>query len=128
LISGGATAPHSQDENVRTNIPDSLKKQADLEGAAMTRQRLSYQGGRVNVCTYSRLENERVAEVFISNHKSGTHADACARDCAIAASLALQFGCPVETLRNALLRDSRGRAATPLGRALDLISEFRESG
>ena len=72
-------------------------------------------------CTYSQFPDGDVGEVFIANHKAGSHADACARDSAIAASLALQFGCPPETLRKALLRDPRGNAATPLGAALDLI-------
>jgi len=46
-----------------------------------------------------------------------------ARDGAIAASLALQFGCPLETLRRALCRDSQDRASGPLGAALDAIAE-----
>lgn len=72
-------------------------------------------------CTYSAFPDGKVGEIFIANHKAGSHADACARDSAIAASLALQFGCPPETLSNALLRDARGNAATPLACALDLI-------
>ena len=44
------------------------------------------------------------------------------RESAIAASLALQYGCPLDVLRRALLRDPRGRASTPLGAALDLIA------
>jgi hypothetical protein len=46
-----------------------------------------------------------------------------ARDSAVAASLALQFGCPLETLRRALLRDAHGVASSPLGVALDIIAE-----
>jgi hypothetical protein len=65
----------------------------------------------------------RVAEIFLAAHKTGSHADSSCRDAAIVASLALQFGCPLDVLRNALLRDMRGKAATPLGRAVDLISE-----
>jgi hypothetical protein len=68
-------------------------------------------------------EGERVAEVFLSNHRSGSQADAIARDAGVAASLAFQYGCPLDVLRNALLRDTRGRAATPLGAALDLVAE-----
>jgi len=44
-------------------------------------------------------------------------ADVFARDSAIAASLALQFGCLVEILRTALSRDAKGRAEGPPGRA-----------
>jgi hypothetical protein len=37
--------------------------------------------------------------------------------------LALQYGCPLEVLRRALLRDSNGRPSTPLGVALDAVGE-----
>jgi hypothetical protein len=43
-------------------------------------------------------------------------------DAAIAASLALQYGCPVETLRKALCRDVRGNATGPLGVAIDMLA------
>jgi hypothetical protein len=72
--------------------------------------------------TFSRFADGRVGEVFLNNHKSNSAADANARDAAVAASLALQFGCPLETLRRALLRDSRGNPSTPLGAAVDAIT------
>ena len=56
---------------------------------------------------------------------SGWHPDANARDAAVAASLALQFGCPLETLQRAVLRDENGNASTPLGAAIDLIAADR---
>jgi hypothetical protein len=65
----------------------------------------------------------RVLEVFLQNHKPGSQSDANARDAAVAASLALQFGCPLEVLRRALLRDAHGRPSTPLGAAVDLIAQ-----
>src|SRR5262249_33389480 len=74
------------------------------------------------VCTFSRFDDGRVAEIFLQNHKPGSQNDANARDAAVAASLALQYNCPLETLRRALLRDAQGNASTPLGRALDLIA------
>jgi len=43
-------------------------------------------------------------------------------DAAISASLALQHGCPLETLRRAVLRDPRGAPSTSLGAALDAIA------
>jgi ribonucleoside-diphosphate reductase alpha chain len=73
-------------------------------------------------CTYSQLGGQ-VLEVFIQNHRTNSDADVNARDSAIAASLALQFGCPLETLRRALCRDTSGNASGPLGRALDSIAE-----
>jgi hypothetical protein len=71
--------------------------------------------------TASHFGDHRLAEVFISNHRADSAAGIMASDAAIAASLALQFGCPVATLRRALKRDAQGRAVSPLGVALDLL-------
>jgi hypothetical protein len=73
--------------------------------------------------TVGRHADGRVLEVFLQNHKPGSQSDSNARDSAIAASLALQFGCPLEVLQRALLRDTRGRPSTPLGAALDIIAQ-----
>jgi ribonucleoside-diphosphate reductase alpha chain len=73
-------------------------------------------------CTISRFRDGRIAEVFLQNHKPGSQSDSNARDAAVAASLALQHGCPLETLRRALLRDEQGRPSTPLCAALDAIA------
>jgi ribonucleoside-diphosphate reductase alpha chain len=73
--------------------------------------------------SFSCFGDGRVAEVFLQNHKPGSQSDANARDSAIAASLALQFGCPLDVLRRAVLRDPAGNPSTPLGAALDLIAE-----
>lgn len=73
--------------------------------------------------TASHFDDQQLAEVFIANHKADSTAGMMASDAAIAASLALQFGCPVETLRRALKRDGKGKALSPLGRALDLLQE-----
>jgi len=72
--------------------------------------------------TIGRFPDGRIGEVFLQNHKPGSQSDANARDAAVAASLALQFGCPLETLRRALLRDARGNPSTPLGAAIDAIT------
>jgi hypothetical protein len=45
-----------------------------------------------------------LGEVFLSAGKLQSGMDTAAKDAAIAISLALQFGCPVETLANAFLR------------------------
>jgi hypothetical protein len=74
---------------------------------------------------FSRFSDGRISELFLQNHKSGSQSDANARDSAIAASLALQHGCPLEVLRRAMLRDAHGRASTPLGAALDVIAAER---
>jgi hypothetical protein len=73
--------------------------------------------------TVVRFPDGRIGEVFLQNCKPGSQSDFNARDSAVAASLALQFGCPLETLRGAVLRNADGAAATPLGVALDIISK-----
>jgi hypothetical protein len=73
-------------------------------------------------CSFSRFASGDVGEIFLQNHKPGSQSDSNARDSAIAASLALQFGCPLETLQRAVLRDGDGKASTPLGAVLDLIA------
>jgi ribonucleoside-diphosphate reductase alpha chain len=71
----------------------------------------------------SQFPDGRVGEIFLQNHKPGSQSDSNARDAAVAASLALQFGCPLDTLRRAVLRDAAGRPSTPLGAALDRIAD-----
>ena len=70
----------------------------------------------------SRFEDGRLAEIFLSTAKHGTAVDVNARDAAVAASLLLQHGCPIETLRRALTRNADGSASGPLARALDLLA------
>ena len=71
--------------------------------------------------TISRFSDGRLAEIFLTDGKVSSDADAAARDSAVVCSLALQFGAPLETIRRTLLRDAHGVAASPLGRALDLF-------
>jgi hypothetical protein len=80
-------------------------------------------GGLRYTVTVSRFIDGRIGEIFLQNHKPGSQSDSNARDAAVAASLALQFGCPLEVLRRALLRDAQGRPSTPLGAALDQLAE-----
>jgi hypothetical protein len=74
------------------------------------------------LASISRFADGRLAEIFLTNSKAGSHSDAAAKDSAVVCSIALQHGVPVEVLRHALLRDSRGRASSPLGAALDIIA------
>jgi hypothetical protein len=104
----------------------------------MTRQRLSDRRASVvfsfecnslrYTATASRFDDGRLGEMFVGNHRADSHADACAKDAAILASLALQFGVPLDVIRRALLRDSKGRASTPIGVALDLLSAENREG
>jgi hypothetical protein len=75
------------------------------------------------VATVSSFADGTLAEIFLGNGKAGSGSDANAKDAAIIASIALQFGVPVDVIRHAVLRDSCGRAAGPLGMALDILAE-----
>jgi ribonucleoside-diphosphate reductase alpha chain len=69
------------------------------------------------------FEDGGLAEIFLSAAKHGTAVDTNARDAAVAASLLLQHGCPVDTLRRALTRNGDGSASGPLAHALDLLAQ-----
>jgi hypothetical protein len=72
--------------------------------------------GRRWTLTIGRFSDGRVAEIFLDTAK-GAAVGELAADAAIVASLALQSGCPLETLRHSLA----GRDAGPLGPALALV-------
>lgn len=74
----------------------------------------------------SKLADGMIGEVFLDGAKPGTPVAIVGHDLAIAASLALQFGCPLDTLRKALARNSHGERAGPLGDLLDLVDEGRQ--
>ena len=74
-------------------------------------------GGRKWTATISRFPDRRIAEIFLDPPKVSAIGELAA-EAAIVASLALQSGCPLETLRHAL----DGRDAGPLGAALVLVS------
>jgi hypothetical protein len=73
-------------------------------------------------------DDGRVGEVFVTPRlkiKSGDLLEAVARDSAILLSLALQHGCPIETIRTALTRDERGEPAGPIGEICDELAGIR---
>jgi len=75
--------------------------------------------GQIYTGGVGRFDDGRVAEVFISGPKIGSAAEANAQDAAIVTSLALQFGCPLETIRHALARV--GGSPGPLAALLDEV-------
>jgi hypothetical protein len=100
----------------RTRLPNRrLAETFDLEVAG-----LRY------TCSIGRFPDGRLAEIFLTNHRAGSDAGAAASDSAVVCSIALQHDVPVEVICKALMRDSRGRARTPLGCALDQISNGGE--
>jgi hypothetical protein len=64
---------------------------------------------------------DRLAEIFIGNGRAG---DTAAKDAAVVASIALQYGVPHDVLRRALMRDAQGGACGPLAVALDRLATF----
>jgi ribonucleoside-diphosphate reductase alpha chain len=69
-----------------------------------------------------RFSDGRLAEVFLNGNTNGTDLDTGAKDAAIVASLALQYGVPCDGIRHALTRNRDGTATGPLGVVLDLLA------
>jgi hypothetical protein len=85
-------------------------------------------GGIKHHCSMSRYSDGRLAEVFIDCGKVNSGVQNVMRDGAILISLALQFGTPVETLRHAMTRDDKGEPSSPLGKLLDMVTQFNTQG
>jgi hypothetical protein len=102
-----------------TAIRNRLRNRRPSETRAIESKGMPY------TVSFSRFDDGSLAEIFLSNHKAGSQADTNARDAAVIRSIALQYGVPAETIRRALMRDSHGRANSPLGVALDLIAGER---
>lgn len=78
--------------------------------------------GQSYVSTIGFFDDGGLAELFInSSMRMGSTADVNAVDGAFAVSLALQYGCPLETLRAGMKRNPDGSPQGPLGAALDAI-------
>jgi hypothetical protein len=80
--------------------------------------------GQIYTGRIGRFDDGRIAEIFISGAKVGSTAEANAQDSAIVTSLALQFGCPLETIRHALVRT--GGMGGPLAALLDEVERQSE--
>lgn len=65
----------------------------------------------------------RVGEVFLTAGKTGTSLQVMTSDAAVAASIALQFGAPLEVLQKAFLRNEDGKPSGPLGKMFDILVE-----
>jgi hypothetical protein len=76
-------------------------------------------GGQTYIGGIGRFDDGRIAEIFINGAKVGSAAEANAQDAAIVASLALQHGCPLETIHHALVRG--GGSGGPLAALLDEV-------
>jgi hypothetical protein len=63
----------------------------------------------------------RPGEIFLSADRANSLLDFLMSDAAILASLALQYGAPLDEIKHALKRTTGGEAASPIGTALDCI-------
>lgn len=78
--------------------------------------------------TVNHYPDGRVAEIFFHAGKVGSAADTVARDLGIVVSLALQHGCPLETIHGAcLLNYEKDGHDGLLGNLLDQICGPRQS-
>jgi hypothetical protein len=82
--------------------------------------------GQIYTGGIGRFDDGRIAEIFINGAKVGSAAEANAQDAAIVASLALQHGCPIETIHHALARS--GGSTGPLATLLNEVERQSEEG
>jgi hypothetical protein len=73
-------------------------------------------------CTAARYADGTLAEIFLQNHRAGSMAGINAQDAAVVASIALQYGAPLDAIRRALMRDPGGNGCGPLAVALDRLA------
>ena len=66
----------------------------------------------------------QVGEIFVSGARSGSDLAALVDDGAVLASIALQYGAPLEVLAGAMGRQGDRTAASVLGSALDRLVEL----
>jgi ribonucleoside-diphosphate reductase alpha chain len=78
-------------------------------------------GGLRYTTTLGFYATGKLGEIFLVGLKAGSATDTVARDSAVLASLALQAGILPEALLHALVKDSAGRAMSPIGVVLETI-------
>jgi hypothetical protein len=110
----------------------SEKPVPDKSPAATVRRRMPHRRESTNTSfehngaqfemTAGHYPNGSIGEVFLNAARANSQLDIVVADAAIAVSLALQFGCPLETIAHAMKRDTRGNPASPIGSALDRIA------
>jgi hypothetical protein len=107
--------PISQDEPAHKPARRRFPNRRHAETLAIERDNL-------HLCmTTGKFPDGTIGEVFLTAAPLNSLLDALVSDAAICVSIALQFGAPLDTIRHALRRDSRGEAASLIGAALDKI-------
>lgn len=64
-------------------------------------------------------------ELFINTHKAGGEYNTFVSDAAVAISLALQHGCPLDVIRSSMKRNPNG---SPMGLLSHLLDRMKEEG
>jgi hypothetical protein len=79
------------------------------------------------IASFGFFPDGSLSEIFVNSQKKvGNEGDINASDAAVAISLALQYGCPLETLRSAMKRNRDGSPLGPITHALDLAAQIIE--
>lgn len=63
----------------------------------------------------------RLGELFLRSGKAGTQINVLAIELAVATSLALQYGCPADTIRKSCPHTANGDPEGPVGKILTLL-------
>ena len=71
---------------------------------------------------HSRFEDRSLAEVFVDAHKLSCDLTDDARDISVLISIALQYGTPIDVMRDALSRGEDGSPAGLASAVLDVLS------
>ena len=71
--------------------------------------------------TIDKHPSGKVLEIFLSNHRVNSMAGIMASDAAVLCSIALQMGASSQALLHSLMKDSAGRATSPIGVVLETI-------
>lgn len=71
--------------------------------------------------TLGYYDDGRVGEVFLNGPRLGSELEAAARDIAVLASLALQYGVTPTVMRRALTEDAQGRPLGLAGQLAELL-------
>jgi hypothetical protein len=112
------TAPISPDERLISEITIGARHRKTFGD-------IEERDGARFVLTAGFYPDDRLGEIFLNADRANSLLDFLMSDAAILASLALQYGAPLDEIRHALKRDARGVAASPIGAAVDRIIDQR---
>lgn len=73
--------------------------------------------------TLGYYQDRRLGEIFLNAGKLTSTADILAKEAAIVASFALQFGASLDDMRAAMPRTTEGEPEGPLGKLMDILGD-----